>query len=137
VSRLVMDYAQFTGSLPHNVIILSVFFESVPRVPKPSCHVVDQLGERFWHLAASFGFFEIPDLRRALREARGLNADIDLERVTFIGTRDHVVFTRGSSFLRRSRLALFAFLYRNAARAIDRFNLPPKSVIELSREVEI
>ena len=38
---------------------------------------------------------------------------------------------------RRSRLALFAFLYRNAARAIDRFNLPPKSVIELSREIEI
>jgi K+ transporter len=39
--------------------------------------------------------------------------------------------------LRRSRLALFAFLYRNAARAIDRFSLPPKSVIELSREIEI
>ena len=137
VARLVMDYAQFTGSLPHNVIVLSVFFESVPRVPKPSCHVVEQVGERFWHLAASFGFFEIPDLRRALSEARGLNADVDLEKVTFIGTRDHVVFRRGSSFLRRSRLALFAFLYRNAARAIDRFSLPPKSVIELAREIEI
>ena len=137
VSRLVMDYAQFAGALPHNVIILSVSFENVPRVPKPSCHVVDQVAERFWHLTASFGFFEIPDLRRALSEARGLNADVDLEKVTFIGTRDHVVFRRGSSWLRRSRLALFAFLYRNAARAIDRFSLPPKSVIELSREIEI
>jgi KUP system potassium uptake protein len=137
VSRLVMDYAQFAGALPHNVIILSVSFENVPRVPKPSCHVVDQVAERFWHLTASFGFFEIPDLRRALSEARGLDADVDREKVTFIGTRDHVVFRRGSSLLRRSRLALFAFLYRNAARAIDRFNLPPKSVIELSREIEI
>jgi KUP system potassium uptake protein len=137
VSRLVMDYAQFAGALPHNVIILSVSFENVPRVPKPSCHVVDHVAERFWHLTASFGFFEIPDLRRSLREAQGLDADVDLEKVTFIGTRDHVVFKRGSSLLRRARLGLFAFLYRNAARAIDRFNLPPKSVIELSREIEI
>src|ERR1700728_3963953 len=95
VSRLVMDYAQFAGALPHNVIILSVSFESVPRVPKPSCHVVDHVAERFWHLTASFGFFEIPDLQRALREAQGLDADVDLEKVTFIGTRDHVVFKRG------------------------------------------
>jgi len=137
VSRLVMDYAQFAGALPHNVIILSVSFENIPRVPKPSCHVVDKVAERFWHLTASFGFFEIPNLQRALREARGQNADVDLEKVTFIGTRDQVVFRRGSSLLRRSRLALFAFLYRNAARAIDRFNLPPKNVIELSREIEI
>ncbi len=137
VSRLVMDYAQLAGALPHNVIILSVSFESVPRVPKPSCHVVDKVGERFWHLAAGFGFFEIPDLRRALSEARGLDADVDLEKVTFIGTRDHVVFRRGSSLLRRWRMTIFSFLYRNAARAIDRFSLPPKSVIELSREIEI
>jgi len=137
ISRLVMDYAQLAGALPHNVIILSVSFESVPRVPKPSCHVVDYVAERFWHLTASFGFFEIPDLRHALSEARGLDADVDLEKVTFIGTRDHVVYKRGSSLLRRGRLALFAFLYRNAARAIDRFSLPPKSVIELSREIEI
>ena len=137
VSRLVMDYAQLAGALPHNVIILSVSFENIPRVPKPSCHVVDKVAERFWHLTASFGFFEIPNLQRALREARGQNADVDLEKVTFIGTRDQVVFRRGSSLLRRSRLALFAFLYRNAARAIDRFNLPPKNVIELSREIEI
>jgi KUP system potassium uptake protein len=72
-----------------------------------------------------------------LSEAQGLDADVDLEKVTFIGTRDHVIYRRGSSVLRRWRLALFAFLYRNAARAIDRFSLPPKSVIELSREIEI
>jgi KUP system potassium uptake protein len=137
VSRLIMEYAQFAGSLPHNVIALSVSFENVPRVPKPSCHVVDHVGERFWHLAASFGFFEIPDLRRALDEAQGLDADIDREKVTFIGTRDHVVYRHGSSFFRRLRLGLFAYLYRNAARAIDRFSLPPKSVIEIAREVEI
>ena len=137
VSRFIVDYTRFTGSLPRNVIALSVSFENIPRVPKPSCHVVDQVEDRFWHLAARFGFFEIPDLRRALSEAQGLSPDVSLEDVTFIGTRDLVMHRKGSSLLRRLRLALFAFLYRNAARAIDRFSLPPKQVIEIAREIEL
>ena len=137
VSRLIVDYAQLAGSLPHNVIALSVVFDHVPRVLQPSCHVVEVVGDRFWHLEARFGFFEIPDLRRSLREAQGLNADVDRDNVTFIATRDMVVYKRGSSFLKRWRLTLFSFLYRNAARTIDRFDLPPKQVIEIGREIEL
>lgn len=137
VSRLIVDYAQLAGSLPHNVIALSVIFEHVPRVPQPSCHVVDVVAERFWHLNAHFGFFEIPDLRRALREAQGLDADVDLDNVTFIATRDLIVHKRGSSILKRCRVALFAFLYRNAGKTIDRFALPPKQVVEIGREIEL
>jgi KUP system potassium uptake protein len=136
-----VEYAQLAGSLPHSVIalsvVLSVVFEHVPRMPRPSCHVVDVLGERFWHLEAHFGFFEIPDLRRSLREAQGLSGDVDLDNVTFIATRDMVVYGRGSSGPKRWRLALFAFLYRNAAKTIDRFTLPPKQVIEIGREIEL
>ena len=137
VSRLIVDYARLTRALPRNVIAISVVFEHVPRVPQPSCHVVDVVAERFWHLRARFGFFEIPDLRRSLREAQGLNAVVDLDKVTFISTRDLVVYKSGTPLLRRWRLALFAFLYRNAARTIDRFTLPPKQVIELGREIEL
>jgi KUP system potassium uptake protein len=137
VSRLIVDYARLVGSLPRNVIALSVVFEHVPRVPQPSCHVVDVVANRFWHLVARFGFFEIPDLRRSLREARGLDADVDLDKVTFIAGRDMVVYRPRSSVFRRWRLALFAFLYRNAARPIDRFILPPKQVIEMGREIEL
>ena len=137
ISRLIVDYARLAGSLPHNVIALSVVFEHVPRVPQPSCHVVDAVADRFWHLVARFGFFEIPDLPRALREARGLSADVNLDNVTFIATRDMVVHRRGSPILRRWQLALFAFLYRNAAKPIDRFNLPSRQVIEIGREIEL
>jgi K+ transporter len=34
-------------------------------------------------------------------------------------------------------LALFAFLYRNAVKAVDRFNLPPHNVVEIARQIEI
>jgi K+ transporter len=39
--------------------------------------------------------------------------------------------------LRGRRLALFAFLYRNAVKAVDRFHLPPQNVVEIARQLEI
>jgi KUP system potassium uptake protein len=35
------------------------------------------------------------------------------------------------------RLALFAFLFRNSVKMVDRFNLPPKNTVEISRQIEI
>jgi KUP system potassium uptake protein len=35
------------------------------------------------------------------------------------------------------RVALFAFLYRNSAKIVDRFNLAPDRVIEIARQIEI
>jgi KUP system potassium uptake protein len=137
VSRLIVDYARLTQAMPRNVIALNVVFEHVPRVSHPSCRVLERVAEGFWRLQARFGFFEIPDLRRALREVHGLNAQVDLDKLTFIATRDLVVCKSGSSLVRRWCVALFAFLYRNAARTIDRFTLPPKQVIELGREIDI
>jgi len=43
---------------------------------------------------------------------------------------------RGSA-LSSWRVGLFAFLYRNAAKIVDRFNLPPQRVVEIARQIEI
>ncbi len=55
----------------------------------------------------------------------------------FVATRDLVVHKPGSRVLRQGRLGLFAFLYRNAVKATDRFSLPPHSVLEIARQIEI
>jgi KUP system potassium uptake protein len=34
-------------------------------------------------------------------------------------------------------MALFAFLYRNSVKVVDRFNLPPEHVVEIARQIEI
>ena len=137
VSRLVMDHARFVGVLPKHAIALSVVFESTPRVTGPNCSVVDNVGEGLWHVVARFGFFEIPDLRRALAHAPGLGQTLDFDRALFVGTRDLVVQKRKDSRLRGWRLAQFAFLYRNSVKVVDRFNLPPDNVIEIARQIEI
>ncbi len=137
VSRLIMDHAHFAGVLPRNAIALSVVFETTPRIAGPQCTVIDSVGEGLWHLVARFGFLEIPDLRQALLKTRGLPANVDLTKAMFVGTRDLVVSKQENAGLRGWRLALFAFLYRNSVKIVDRFNLEPSNVIEIARQIEI
>jgi KUP system potassium uptake protein len=137
VSRVIMDHARFVGVLPRNAIALSVVFENTPRIVGPTCTVVDNTGEGLWHVVARFGFLEIPNLRQALARTRGFAATIDFDKALFFGTRDHVVSKRKSASMRGWRLVLFAFLYRNSAKIVDRFNLEPENVIEIARQIEI
>jgi KUP system potassium uptake protein len=137
VSRLIVDHARFTGVLPRRAIALSVRFENTPRIPDPKCSVVEDLGGGLSLVVARFGFFEIPDIRAALNHARGFDPGIDFERARFVAARDLVVAKRRGAALHGWRIALFAFLYRNSAKIVDRFNLPPERVVEIARQIEI
>jgi KUP system potassium uptake protein len=137
VSGLIMSHAHFVGVLPKHAIAVSIVFENTPRISGPKCTVVDNIGEGLWQLVARFGFFEIPDLRRALKEAHGLDASVDFDKALFVGTRDLVVGKNRNASLHGWRLALFAFLYRNSVKVVDRFNLAPENVIEIARQIEI
>jgi KUP system potassium uptake protein len=137
VSRLIMDHAHFVGVLPRHAIELSIVFENTPRIQGPHCSLVENIGEGLWHVVARFGFFEIPDLRMALRTAQGLESGVDIDHAMFVGTRDLVVSKPVAPSLRGWRMALFAFLYRNSVKVVDRFDLPPERVVEIARQIEI
>ena len=137
VSRLIVDHVRLTGVLPKRTVALNIRFENTPRILGLKCAVVDELGEGFWLIAARFGFFEIPDLKSALGNASGLEPPIDFEKARFVAARDQVVAKRRGAALRGWRISLFAFLYRNAAKIVDRFNLAPERVVEISRQIEI
>ena len=137
VSKLIMDHARFVGVLPRHAIALSVVFESTPRIFGRKCTLVENVGEGLWRVVARFGFFEIPDLMQALSEAQGLDSAIHLDKAMFVGTRDLVVSKPLKPALRGWRMALFAFLYRNSVKVVDRFNLAPANVVEIARQIEI
>jgi len=137
VSRLVIDHARFVGVLPSNVIALGVLFEDTPRVRGPNCTLVEHIDGGLWHVIVKFGFFEIPDVRAALSQAQGLDPGIDLAEAKFIGSRDLVVRKKIRPALKGWRMTLFAFLYRNSAKVVDRFNLEPERVVEIARQIEI
>jgi len=62
---------------------------------------------------------------------------VNFDQAMFVGTRDLVVRKRKGSILTAWRLALFAFLYRNSVKVVDRFSLAPENVIEIARQIEI
>jgi KUP system potassium uptake protein len=137
VSRLIVEHAHYTGVLPARTIALSTRFETTPRIVGPKCAVVEKIGDGMWLVAARFGFFEIPDLRAALNNAHGLDTPIDFDCALFVAARDLVVPKPRGQAMRSWRIALFAFLYRNSAKIVDRFNLPPERVVEIARQIEI
>jgi KUP system potassium uptake protein len=137
VSRLIVDHSRYLGVLPRRTVALSIRFETTPRIPEPKCTVVEQLADGVWLVVARFGFFEIPDLRAVLNRATGLDQPIDFDRARFVAARDLVVRKPRGSALSGWRIGLFAFLYRNAAKIVDRFNLPPQRVVEIARQIEI
>ena len=137
VPRLMIDQAHFTRVLSRVAIALRLVFKTTPRFVGPKCTVVDDVGEGLWHVAARFGFLEIPDLRSACGQLQLRQAGINLDQAMFVAARDLVVRKPQRSALKGWRIALFAFLYRNSAKIVDRLNLPPDRVIEIARQIEI
>jgi|SRR5579859_478606 len=135
IPPLLIEHVQHMGALHQAVLAVSVNFEETPRVAKQRC-AVEALGPGIWRVKMRFGFIEIPDITAALKHVKSLDKSIDLDGAIYFTTRDLVAARPGASLLSRLRSPVFAFLYRNAVRAVDRFSLPPANVIEVGRQIE-
>ena len=137
IPLLLINHVKHMGALQHSVLTLTVVFEDTPRITAgPRCSA-EQIAAGIWHVAIRFGFVEIPDLCAALHEIPDLDPSIDLENAVYFVAHDQVVRKSANSLLPRWRAPLFAFLYRNAVKAVDRFNLPSQSVVEVGRQIEV
>jgi KUP system potassium uptake protein len=134
---VIAEHVESMGALQKNAVIVTVLFKPVPRVAETERSRVESLGDGVWRVTVCFGFIEAPDLMVALKAVKGLGADIDLEGATYFGNRDMVVRCPEGPRLPGWQLPLFAFLYRNAVKAVDRFNLPSEHVLEIARQIEI
>ena len=137
IPPLMIDHVKHMGALHQAVIALTVRFEEPPRIAEPERCDVELIGDGIWSVTIRFGFVEIPDLAAALKRVKGLDKSIDLDAAIFFATRDLIVPAPGSSWRHRLRLPVFAFLYRNAVKVVDRFSLPADRVVEIARQIEI
>ncbi|APG09777.1 potassium transporter Kup [Bradyrhizobium japonicum] len=133
---IIVNYVTQTRSLFETVVALSVSFESTPRVWPADRIKCEKLGKGLWHMTVHFGFVEIPDLPSAISAARreGLPA---WDRPTFYIERYDAVSRSKRPWLSRWRVALFAFMSRNSAHAVDRFRIPSKELVEIGRRIEL
>ena len=135
-SQIVEQVEQF-GALPESLIALTLSFQETPRVSPDQRLEIDELFEGFWRITVRYGFVEVPNLPAALRDAKVQGCSIDLAKAVYFSTRDRVVRDRKNRHLSRWQVPIFSFMYRNAVRAVDIFNLPPHNFVELSRQIEL
>jgi len=134
---VILDYVAHTGALHAAALAVTVSFRQWPRVAPDRRVTIREVGAGVWAATVRFGFVEIPDIPAALTRSGVLDRRVDLETAVFFAPRDRVVPKPRRLGLGRLRLALFAFLFRNAVRAVDRFRLPHRQVLEVGREIEI
>lgn len=136
IAPVIVDYVEEVRSLPETVITLAVSFEDVPRVRSNNRVRVEQFGDGFWHVTVHFGFVQIPDLPSALGLVKKQGVP-PLKGATYFIEREYLVSRRRRNVLARWRIALFSFMSRNSAHAIDRFQIPAESLVELGRRIEL
>jgi KUP system potassium uptake protein len=137
VPASIVEHIKIMGALHAAVVCLTVLFEETPRVEPERRALVQAIGAGITRVVLRFGFIEITDISAVLRDLKGLDPGVDLDKAIFIGVRDIVAPQSKGRIISRWRLPIFAFLYRNAVKIVDRFNLPAASVVEVAREIEI
>jgi KUP system potassium uptake protein len=134
---LVIEHVAQMRALYETVIALTVKFEDIPRVASRERVELTKLADGFWHITVRFGFVQIPDIPAALKRAKELGCPIDLKDAIYFGARDTVVSSKRRNWFVRARLRLFMLMFRNSVRAVDLFNLPPETYVEVGRQIEI
>ena len=135
VPAFMTDYVRNIGSLHATAITVSLIFEEQPRVLEHRVNV-EKLCDGLWHVTLRYGFVEAPDLSRDLSAIDGLPEEDAFEQFIFFGARDMIVLKK-HGLLTSMRLRIFSFLFRNAVRASDRFNLPTERTMEIARHLPI
>ncbi len=134
------------GALLHNlkhnkvlherVLITQVVVDDTPFVAPEKRLVVEKLGKGFFTVYIHHGFFEMPDVPKALLDARKYGLAIDAESTTFFIGRETLVPAEHSP-LSRWRSWLYMQLAANALSPARFYHLPPNRVIELGAQVTI
>jgi KUP system potassium uptake protein len=136
IPPVIVNYVKQVGSLQKTVIALTVSFEDVPRVRSKDRVRVEELDDGFWHVTVHFGFVEIPNLPAVLTLAKKDGVPV-LDKASYYIERDDLVSRKHRNPLSRWRVALFSFMWRNSAHAVDRFKIPSSALIEIGRRIQL
>ena len=142
---LVSDPYSAPQALMHNLkhnkvlhqtnLVVTVVFDDVPTVDAAERIKYREIGSGFWQLTLRYGFIDNPDIPKALLDCK-LPVQIDPFTTSFFLSREIVVPASGGK-MAKWRERLFAAMSRNAGSAVEYFNIPMNSVIELGTRVHI
>ncbi|MGN6515823.1 MAG: potassium transporter Kup [Rhizomicrobium sp.] len=134
------------GALLHNlkhnkvlherVVLAHVIVDDTPIVPAAKRIEVEKLGKGFYNVNIHHGFFETPDVPRALEEARPFGLAIDVDTATFFIGHETLVPAEHPA-LGRWRTWIYMRLAASALSPARFYHLPPNRVVELGTQTTI
>ncbi len=118
-------------NLPETIAIVHLQALGVPRVPYQQRLRLEERGNGVWMASIRFGYLQRPDVPSMLRDAveRGLPADPN--SLTYWVRRDQIAVVGEHHGMARWRVAVFAYLLRNATVMPDMLDLPPRRTVEV------
>jgi len=122
--------------LHERIVLATVVVEETPFVSNAKRIEVIKLGKGFLEVRIRYGFFETPDVPRALERARSQGLVIDIDSTTFFVGRETLVPGEHPG-LKHWRIALYTWLASNALAPARFFQLPPNRVVELGTQITI
>ena len=137
ITPLMVHHVSQMKALQEVVISLTVRFEKVPRISSEHRAVVAELHDGLWSVRVRFGFLEVPRLAEALACAKDKGCPLDLHDAVYFVARDEVVPSKERRRLPSWRRMMFAFMYRNAVHAGDRFDLATNCLVEVGRQIAL
>jgi KUP system potassium uptake protein len=129
-------------NLKHNqvmhetVLLATVEVLDIPYVAAKRRVKVRPLGCGLKRVVINYGFSEDPDIPQALAGAKSVLGELPPMTTSYFLSRQTVRAARNPG-MSRWREALFAWMVRNSATAMEFFRLPANRVVELGSQVEI
>jgi KUP system potassium uptake protein len=129
-------------NLKHNQVLhernllVNVVFEDVPFMNTHERVNIKLLAEGFWQVQLRYGFMQHADIPQALLQLSLDGKTLDPFTNSYFLSRDIIVPDVGGS-MSRWRDQLFAVMSRNASSAVEYFNIPANSVIELGSRIQL
>jgi KUP system potassium uptake protein len=119
-----------------NLIFLSVSISKFPIVRASQRANVVVLGERKFHVTLHYGYLELPDVPRDIRDLKFGDIEVDHSTISYIIGRQSLFATdRPGMAIWREKI--FSLISRNEISATDYFQLPKDRVVEIGMQVEL
>jgi KUP system potassium uptake protein len=119
------------------VVLLTVEFVDIPRVPQGERVSCERLAADFWRVRVRCGFVDRLDVAAALDRCAAAGLQLRPLEMSFFVARERPVPVRRRGAMAYWRELLFAAMAHNATRLTDYFRIPAKRVIEIGAQVEM
>lgn len=123
--------------LQDKVIILNINNLSIPWCKPGDQLQIVETGAGIWHAVANYGFMEQPHIPKLLKKLETQGYDINIKDITYYIGHETIFVRNVRHTLSKYIKILFVFMHRNVLPMSNYFHLPPESVFEIGRQIEI